>query len=101
VWSFGCVLFEALAGRPPFAGETASDRVARILERDPDWPALPAGVPDRVREILRRCLRKEADERPRDIRDVRLELKDIVGERKSFAAPGGCEKTIAVMPSRI
>ena len=74
VWSFGCVLYECLAGRPAFAGETVSDLIARILEREPDWSALPAGTPPRVCEILKRCLRKNAAERPRDIRDVRLEL---------------------------
>jgi serine/threonine-protein kinase len=99
VWSFGCVLFESLAGRPPFAGETTSDLIARILERDPDWPALPGSTPARVREILRRCLRKDADERPRDIRDVRLELKDLASrDGKPSAAAIGREKSIAVLP---
>ncbi|MEO6462977.1 MAG: serine/threonine-protein kinase, partial [Candidatus Eisenbacteria bacterium] len=96
VWSFGCVLFECFAGRPAFGGETVSDLIARILERDPDWPALPAGTPPRVREILRRCLRKEAEARPRDIRDVRLELEEISsGGAKGDAAR---EKSIAVLP---
>src|SRR5882762_7259178 len=44
VWSFGCVLFECFTGRPAFSGETASDLIARILEREPDWAALPAGA---------------------------------------------------------
>ena len=96
VWSFGCVLFECFAGRPAFAGETASDLIARILEREPDWAALPSGAPPRVREILRRCLRKNADERPRDIRDVRLELADIGAGGSRAAAPR--EKSIAVLP---
>ncbi len=96
VWSFGCVLYECLAGRPPFAGETASDLIARILEREPDWTALPAGTPVRVREILRRCLRKHADERPRDIRDVRLELAEIAaGGAKAAPDPA---RSIAVLP---
>ena len=98
VWSFGCVLFECLAGCPPFRGETASDRIARILERDPDWPALPGSVPPRVREILRRCLRKEADERPRDIRDVRLELTEIAAGGAKAAGSPAHEKSIAVLP---
>ena len=42
IWAFGCVLFEMLTGRVAFAGETASDTIARILEREPDWTALPA-----------------------------------------------------------
>jgi len=96
VWSFGCVLYECYAGRAAFAGETASDLIARILERDPDWTALPAGTPARIREILRRCLRKSADERPRDIRDVRLELSDVAsGAGKAATAR---EKSIAVLP---
>ena len=76
VWSFGCVVFECLAGARTFEGETASDLIARVLEREPDWSLLPAGTPPRVRDILKRCLRKDADARPRDIRDVRLELAE-------------------------
>ena len=96
VWSFGCVLFECFTGCPAFAGETVSDLIARILEREPDWSALPAGTPSRIREILRRCLRKNADERPRDIRDVRLELCDVASGGGKAAA--GREKSIAVLP---
>jgi eukaryotic-like serine/threonine-protein kinase len=96
VWSFGCVLFECYAGRPAFSGGTVSDLIARILEREPDWTALPAGTPPRVREILRRCLRKDAEERPRDIRDVRIELADIASGGERGAA--GREKSIAVLP---
>jgi TolB-like protein len=96
VWSFGCVLFECLAGRPAFAGDTASDLIARVLEREPDWTLLPAGLPAGAREILRRCLRKDAAERPRDIRDVRLELAAAAtGGAKGDAAR---ERSIAVLP---
>jgi eukaryotic-like serine/threonine-protein kinase len=41
VWAFGCVLFEMLTGRRTFDGQTMSDAIARILEREPDWAALP------------------------------------------------------------
>ena len=41
IWSFGCVLYEALTGRRAFAGDTLSDTVVRILERAPNWEALP------------------------------------------------------------
>ena len=77
IWSRGCVLFECLSGRSAFAGETVSDMVARILEREPDWKVLPASTPPRMVELLKRCLRKDARERQRDAGDVRLELDEI------------------------
>ena len=42
IWAFGCVLYEMLTGRAAFAGETITDTLAAILEREPDWAALPA-----------------------------------------------------------
>jgi serine/threonine protein kinase len=81
MWSFGCVLFECLSGRTAFRGDTTSDLIAHILGREPDWSVLPAGTPARVRELLRRCLRKDANARPRDIRDVRLELVEVAAGR--------------------
>src|SRR5262249_1242140 len=61
VWAFGCVLFEMLAGKRPFAGATFSDTVAAILDREPDWPALPKQTPTVLLRLLRRCLQKEKD----------------------------------------
>lgn len=96
IWSFACVLFECFMGRPAFTGATASDLIARILEREPDFGSTPGNMPPRVRDILRRCFRKDADDRPRDIRDVRLELSDLAaGSEKGEVAR---EKSIAVLP---
>ncbi|MHC4540290.1 MAG: serine/threonine-protein kinase, partial [Planctomycetota bacterium] len=55
IWSFGCVAYEMLTGHLPFEGETATDTVARVLEREPDWQALPQETPANVRILLRRC----------------------------------------------
>jgi serine/threonine protein kinase len=41
IWSFGCCFYQALTGRIPFDGETTSDILAAILEREPNWNALP------------------------------------------------------------
>jgi eukaryotic-like serine/threonine-protein kinase len=76
IWSFGCVLFEMVTGRMAFGGETISDTIARVLERDVDWDALPASCPLRIRDLLRRCLQKEPSRRLRDIGDARLELDE-------------------------
>ena len=41
IWAFGCVLYELLTGQQVFRGETSADRLAAIVEREPDWTALP------------------------------------------------------------
>jgi serine/threonine-protein kinase len=58
IWAFGCVLYEMVAGKAPFAGEDVSDTLANILKREPDWSALPGNVPPIVQDMLRRCLEK-------------------------------------------
>jgi Tol biopolymer transport system component len=78
IWSFGCVLFEMLTGRTAFGGETISDTIARVLERDLEWDALPSSTPLRVRDLLRRCLHKDASRRLRDIGDARIELDEAL-----------------------
>lgn len=74
IWSFGCVVYEMLTGKAAFPGETVADSVARILERSPDFEALPPDVPTSVRQLLRRCLVKDPRERLRDIGDARIEI---------------------------
>ena len=76
IWAFGCVLFEMLTGERVFGGDTASDRLARILERDPDWKRLPEETPRSIRILLRRCLAKDPRKRLHDMADVRLELEE-------------------------
>jgi len=76
IWSFGCVLFEMLTGRLVFPGATISDTIAAILEREPEWGALPAQTPAGIRQLLRRCLEKDPKRRLRDIGDARIEIDD-------------------------
>ncbi len=79
IWAFGCVLYEMLTVRPAFPGETVSDTIAAILERDPDWGALPAQTPASIRRLLQRCLEKNPKRRLRDIGDARLEIDEALG----------------------
>jgi Tol biopolymer transport system component len=78
IWSFGCVLFEMLTGRTAFGGETISDTLARVLERDVEWDALPPSTPLRIRDLLRRCLQKDPMRRLRDIGDARIQIEDAL-----------------------
>jgi len=73
-WAFGCVLYEMLAGRAPFGGETIVDTVAAILDREPEWSKLPPETPATIHRLLRRCLDKDSRRRLRDIGDARADL---------------------------
>ncbi|HYN09090.1 MAG TPA: protein kinase [Vicinamibacterales bacterium] len=81
VWAFGCVLYEMLTGRQPFDAQTSSDMIARILEHDPAWDRLPAGLPPAIDRLLKRCLSKDPAERLHDIADARLEITDALSAR--------------------
>jgi len=85
IWAFGCVLFEMLAGRRLFDGETTSDTLASVLTKEPDFGALPPATPPAIRTLLRRCLERDAKQRLRDIGEARITLSepaaDLVAER--------------------
>ncbi len=91
IWAYGCVLFEMVAGRPAFTGESATEIVAKVIEREPDWTALPASTPPPIRRLLRRCLEKDARRRLADIADARLELDEA-------AAASGVDSAGAAIP---
>jgi eukaryotic-like serine/threonine-protein kinase len=78
VWAFGCVLYEMLAGRRPFDGESVSEVLAGVLKTDPDWRHLPAQTPASIRRLLRRCLEKEPRQRLQHIGDARLEIEEAL-----------------------
>ncbi len=87
IWAFGCILFEMLAGAPAFFGETATDILARVMERDPDWSKLPAPTPPNVTRVLRRCLEKDPSRRLRHVGDAQLELEDTREQLTAAASP--------------
>jgi serine/threonine protein kinase/Tol biopolymer transport system component len=78
IWAFGCVLYEMLTGREAFGGDTTSDILASVIRAEPDWTRLPASVPPRVRELLRRCLQKDPKQRLRDIGDARITIEEAL-----------------------
>jgi len=74
IWAFGCVLYEMLTGRAAFARDTLADTLSAVLDRDPQWDALPAATPSRVVRLLRRCLDKDPARRLPYISGARVEL---------------------------
>ncbi|MCS6975724.1 MAG: serine/threonine protein kinase [Gemmatales bacterium] len=77
IWSFGVMLFEMCSGTLPFTGETTLNTIALVLEREPDWSRLPRGIPQRLRDLIQRCLRKDPARRLQDIGDAALELEAV------------------------
>jgi Tol biopolymer transport system component len=84
IWSFGCVFYEALTGRPPFTAEPGSDVLAAVLRDEPDWQALDH-VPAPIQRLIRRCMRKDLQLRLRDIADARIEIEELLNETASVA----------------
>ena len=85
IFSFGCVLYEMLARRRAFHGETAAETMTAILHEDPpDIAERTGGVPPALERIVRRCLEKRPDERFQSTHDIAFALEAISG---SAAAP--------------
>jgi Tol biopolymer transport system component len=95
VWAFGCVLYECLTGRRAFSGESVSDVLAAVIERDPDFARLPAATPPRVRELLVRCFAKDPRSRLRDVGEARLEIERALADPR-----GGVPATEGATDSR-
>ena len=83
IWSFGAVLFEMLTGKRAFGQGTVAATLARVIERDADFGALPPNVPEPIRRLLRRSLAKERKQRLPDIAAARLELDEAMSRSPS------------------
>ena len=66
IWAFGCLFYEMLAGAPPHLRDTSQETMASILRDDPDLSKVPA----QAHRLLKRCLEKDPQKRPRHIGDV-------------------------------
>ena len=86
IWAFGAVLYEMLTGQKPFTGDDVSTTLARVIEREPDWDALPTRLSPVLATYLRRCLAKEPKQRVHDIADVRLAMEGAFETTVSAAA---------------
>jgi len=78
IWTFGCVLYEMLTGKRAFGGAEIVGVLAQILEREPDFDALPSATPPAIRRLLRRSLEKDLKRRLSDIADAALEIDEAL-----------------------
>jgi serine/threonine-protein kinase len=92
VWAFGCVLYEMLTGHQVFEGETVGEVLGGIFKSEPGWFRLPTSTPASVRRLLKRCLRKDVNQRFRDARDVRIEIEEAVNEPETAASSSQATK---------
>jgi serine/threonine protein kinase len=86
IWAFGCVVYELLTGKQTFHGDDVTDILAAVVRAEPDWQALPATTPLKVRDLLRRCLQKDKTLRLRDAGDARIEIVEALGAPQDVGA---------------
>jgi eukaryotic-like serine/threonine-protein kinase len=101
IWSFGCVLYEMLTGRTPFGGDTISDTLAAILDREPDWKALPQTTPVPILRLIRRCLEKDRRRRLDSAAVARLEFDDALAAPAAEIPALAGHRSIRAMPMAI
>ncbi len=88
IFSFGCILFEAVTGQKAFAGKDTIDTLNKIIrEPAPSISIYNENAPADLQRIVRRCLAKDPEERYQSIKDVAIELKEVRRELEENSDP--------------
>jgi len=97
IFSFGCILFEAVTGQKPFADESIIKSLHKIIyEAAPPINDFNPSAPPDLQRVIRRCLAKDREERYQTIKDVALELKEV---RQAMTGVGDIDHTATSLGS--
>jgi Tol biopolymer transport system component len=89
IFSFGCILYEAATRQRPFSGDSHVETMHKILhDRPMPIEEFDEAVPNELRRLIRRCLRKSPDQRLQSMKDLALELREIVEEYDELSISG-------------
>jgi serine/threonine-protein kinase len=78
IFSFGCILFEAITGHKPFSGNDHIEVLNKLIrESAPPLTSFNPDAPADLQRIVRRCLAKDPEQRYQNIKDVAIELKEV------------------------
>ena len=92
IFSFGCVLFEGVTRRKPFAAKDTLDSLhATVHAATPDVRELNPAAPDDLQRIVRRCLAKDPDRRYQSIKEVAIELEELWHEMRATPDAGSLQ----------
>lgn len=96
IFSFGCILFEAVTGQRPFTGNDHIELLNKLIrEPAPLLATFNPNAPADLQRIVRRCLAKDPDERYQNIKDIAIELKELRREMQE----SGIESTLPIVSS--
>ncbi len=89
IFSFGCILYEAVTRKRPFVAESGVETMHKILHEKPvDVAELNPEAPGELRRLIRRCLAKNPDQRLQSAKDLAIELREIVDEYETLSPSG-------------
>ena len=100
IFAFGCILYEIVTGRKPFAGASMVDSLHKVIYT----PASPVkdfnqNCPYEIQRIIRRCLSKDPEDRYQRMKDIAIDLRDFLEESKAVLNSGVYSGTASLSQS--
>jgi len=97
IFSLGAVMYEMLAGKAPFAGDSMSESFANLINTDPQPVSrFVSNVPDELQRIISKTLRKNLSRRYQTMKDLMTDLSDL---RENLSLEGKLERSLSTTPN--